>query len=253
MMLPRVIPCLLLRGDGLVKTVKFDNPKYVGDPINAVRIFNEKEVDELVFLDITATCEGREPNYNLVEDIASEAFMPLGYGGGINSVDQIQRLISIGVEKVIINNAAVSDPALITKAAQIAGNQSVVVSIDAKRGLNDRHTVFTRGGTVNAKTDPVTCAQHAENAGAGEIFLTAIDRDGVQSGYDIDLIEQVSAAVSIPVVACGGAGELAHLKQAVASGASAVAAGSMFVFHGKHRAVLITYPDYSDLQVLFAQ
>lgn len=248
MLRTRVIPCLLLRGDGLVKTVKFGEPKYVGDPINAVRIFNDKEVDELVFLDIMATRENREPNYELVRSIASEAFMPLGYGGGVTTVEQVNKLYAIGVEKVIINSAAVENPGLISEAAKVGGSQSVVVSIDAKQGLFGRYTVMTRGGSVNTKTNPVDAARRAEEAGAGEILLTSIDRDGTQSGYDLDLIETVTTAVSIPVVACGGAGRVEHFREAVDRGASALAAGSLFVFHGKHRAVLITYPAYERLQ-----
>lgn len=249
----RVIPCLLLLAEGLVKTTKFDRPQYVGDPINAVRIFNEKEVDELVFLDIAATRDGREPNYELVRNIASEAFMPLAYGGGINSVDQVKRLCSIGIEKVLINSAAITDIGLIEKAASVVGSQSIVVSIDVKKGLFGGHTVYACSGSVNTRLNPISHAQRVEAAGAGEILLTSIDRDGTGTGYDLDLIKQVAAAVSIPVIACGGAGSIDDFVRAKSHGASAVAAGSLFVFHGKHRAVLITYPEYSVLERVLGQ
>lgn len=251
MLQTRVIPCLLLRNGGLVKTVRFKDAKYVGDPINAVRIFNEKEVDELVFLDIAATPAGAGPGFEVIADIASEAFMPFGYGGGITTVDQVKRLFALGVEKVILNTAAAATPALVSDAAALAGSSSVVVSVDVRRSLLGKYSVWTRGGQLDLKRDPVSYAQEMERLGAGEILLNAIDRDGTMAGYDLDLIARVSAAVSVPVVAVGGAGGLEHLTQAVASGAAAVAAGSLFVFHGKHRAVLITYPEYQTLVKAF--
>jgi len=248
----RVIPCLLLRNGGLVKTVKFDNARYVGDPINAVRIFNEKEVDELVFLDISATAARDGPNFALLADIASEAFMPFGYGGGITRLEQVRRLYALGVEKVIINTAAVENSSLISQAAALAGSSGVVASIDVRRSWLGKYSVWTHSGKTDARRDPVAHAREMERLGAGEILLNAIDRDGTQDGYDLELIGRVSEAVSVPVVAAGGAGTLQHFRQAVDAGAAAVAAGSMFVFHGKHRAVLITYPDYNDLEHLFA-
>lgn len=244
----RVIPCLLLRNRGLVKTRKFHDPVYVGDPINAVRILNEKEVDELVFLDITATNAGREPDYELISDIAGEAFMPFAYGGGIKNTDEARKLFSLGVEKVIINTAAASDPQLISRIADTAGSQSVVASIDVKRSLLGRYSVRTRCGTDNVSDDVVAYAKQMEHAGAGELLITSIDRDGTMSGYDIQLASIIGKAVSIPVVINGGASSVQDMQDAVRAGASAVAAGSMFVFHGKHRAVLITYPDYPTLQ-----
>ncbi|NEX64027.1 AglZ/HisF2 family acetamidino modification protein [Noviherbaspirillum galbum] len=247
----RVIPCLLLRNGGLVKTVRFDEPRYVGDPINAVRIFNEKEVDELVFLDISARAAETGPNFELLADIASEAFMPFGYGGGVRTIDQVKRLYALGVEKVIINSAAVEQPGLVTEAASLAGISGVVVSIDVRRNWRGRYSVHTRSGRHDAKLDPVEHAQEMEKRGAGEILLNAIDRDGMMEGYDLELVRRVAQAVSIPVVAAGGAGSCSHLRQAVDAGASAAAAGSMFVFHGKHRAVLITYPDYYQLEAIF--
>jgi imidazole glycerol-phosphate synthase subunit HisF len=247
----RVIPCLLLHNGGLVKTVKFKDAKYVGDPINAVRIFNEKEVDELAFLDISATPAGREPNFDLVEDIASEAFIPFSYGGGITRIDQIKRLYKLGVEKIIINTAAALNPQLVSEAASIAGSSGVVVSMDVRRSWFSKYNVCVHCGKLDTERDPVSYAQEMERLGAGEILLNSIDRDGTMQGYDVELIGKVAAAVNVPVVAIGGAGELNHFRQAVEKGAAAVSAGSIFVFHGIHRAVLITYPEYSQLERLF--
>lgn len=245
----RVIPALLLRGTGLVKTVKFDNPKYLGDPRNTVRIFNDKEVDELALLDIRATLENREPNYDLIREIVNEAFMPVAYGGGVRTVEQAQRLVKLGVEKVVVNTVAVEDPALVTRMAAQLGSQSVVVSIDAKRTMLGRYEVYTHAGTRKQRLDPVVLARQAEQAGAGEILLNSIDRDGTFAGYDVPLIRSVADAVSIPVIACGGASGVDDMALAVREGhASAVAAGSLFVFHGKHRSVLITYPDAATLR-----
>lgn len=253
MLRTRVIPCLLLRNGGLVKTVKFADPKYVGDPINAVRIFNEKEVDELVFLDISATAAGRGPNLELIRDIATEAFMPFGYGGGVRTIEQVAALVALGVEKVVLNTIAPELPDFVREAARLVGSSSVVVSIDVKRSLLGKYEVVTCNGTRKTGIDPVEWARRVEDLGAGEIFLTAVDRDGTQKGYDVALLRQVTEAVTVPVIASGGAGQLSDFKAAVRDGgASAVAAGSMFVFHGKHRAVLITYPDYRDLQQVFA-
>jgi cyclase len=248
----RVIPCLLLRDGGLVKTIGFDSPRYVGDPINAVRIFNDKEVDELVFLDIGATPSGSGPNFDLLADIASEAFMPFAYGGGVASLDQVKRLFALGIEKVIINTAAEHAPRLVSDVAEIAGSSSVVASVDVRRNWRGQYSVWVSGGRQDCGRDPVTRAQELERLGAGEILLNSINRDGTQSGYDLELIRRVCEAVSIPVVAVGGAGSLRHFREAVDHGASAVAAGSFFVFHGKHKAVLITYPERGDLEELFA-
>jgi len=249
----RVIPCLLLRNGGLVKTVKFGEPKYVGDPINAVKIFNDKEVDELLFLDITATVERKSPPMKVIAEIASECFMPLAYGGGIRSMEDVRRIFTVGVEKVCINTHAVEEPQFIRQAADIFGNQSIVVSIDVKKSLLGKYEVYTHGGTRNAKLDPVKHAVAMEQMGAGELFINSIDRDGTMQGYDIELIRRVASAVRIPVIACGGAGKLSDLTDAWKhGGASAVSAGSMFVFHGKHRAVLISYPGQDDLKKAFA-
>lgn len=250
-MRPRVIPTLLLRNEGLVKTVRYKAPRYIGDPINAVRIFNEKEVDEMAFLDISASVNGRGPNFELMSRIASEAFMPFAYGGGITDFDQIRRLFALGIEKIVLNSVLASRPELVSEAAAVAGSSSVVVSIDVKKPLLSGYRVFTRSGTEPIGRDPVEYAQEMEERGAGEFLLNAIDRDGRMEGYDLDLIEKVSRSVRVPVIASCGAGELAHLRQAVDRGASAVGAGSMFVYHGKLRAVLITYPDYDRLETLF--
>ncbi len=248
----RVIPCLLLQDNGLVKTTAFESPRYVGDPINAVRIFNDKEVDELVFLDIGATPSGRGPDYELLEDIASEAFMPFAYGGGISSIEQARRLFSLGIEKVVINTAAVHSPGLIGEVAAVAGSSSVVAAIDVRRNWRGQYSVWVNGARQDCRCGPVARARDLESQGAGEILLGSINRDGAQSGYDLELIRNVSGAVSIPVVAVGGAGSLGHFREAVNHGASAVAAGSFFVFHGKHKAVLITYPERPEIEALFS-
>lgn len=239
----------MLKNQGLVKTIKFKDPKYVGDPINAVRIFNEKEVDELTFLDITATIENRKPNFKLIADIASESFMPFGYGGGVKDLNDMKELFNLGVEKVIVNSYAVENPEFIKKASDLFGSQSIVVSIDVKKTLLGKYEMYTLGGKKNTKLDPVAFANQMEIMGAGEVFLNSIDRDGTMQGYDIDLIKKVSEVINIPVVACGGAGRIEDFAEVVKKGgASAVAAGSMFVFHGKHRAVLINYPSVQVLE-----
>lgn len=249
MLTTRIIPCLLVKGTGLYKTVKFKDPKYVGDPINAVKIFNEKEVDELIVLDIDATPSKRGPNFDLIRDIASECFMPLSYGGGITSLAEIRTLHRSGVEKVCINSAAFSNPDLIRAACTDFGTSSVVGAMDVRRTLFGRYEVWIDGGRTNTKQDPLQHALRLEALGVGEIFINSIDRDGTMSGYDTELLKRISSEVSTPVVACGGAGTLAHIKEVTETGGvNAVAAGSMFVFHGKHRAVLINYPSPMDLE-----
>jgi cyclase len=245
----RVIPCLLLRGHGLVKTRKFKAPVYVGDPVNAVRIFSEKEVDELVILDIDASREGREPNYDLISEIAGECFMPVAYGGGIKTLEQARKLIRCGIEKVVINSAAVESINIIREIADVFGSQAVVGGIDVRRTLLGGYCVFAKSGSVQARLslDDHACA--LVQAGVGEIFLNSIDHDGQMNGYDLTLIRRVAGLVNVPLVACGGAGTSEHLRLAIQEGgASAVAAGSMFVFHGKHRAVLISYSKEIKLQ-----
>jgi imidazole glycerol-phosphate synthase subunit HisF len=245
----RVIPCLLLKGQGLVKTINFSSPKYIGDPINAVKIFNDKEVHELIFLDITASTEKRSPRLDYISDIASECFMPFGYGGGITTVKQAEDIFNRGVEKVIVNSHAVENPSFIRDLADLFGSQSIVVSIDVKKDFFGNYQTYTNSGKTKTQWNPVTWAQEAEKSGAGEIFLNSIDRDGTLKGYDIPLIKIISKSVSIPVVACGGAGTVEDFGRAVYDGgASAVAAGSMFVYYGKHRAVLINFPSDEDLR-----
>jgi cyclase len=239
----RVIPVLLIQQRGLVKSVKFKDYKYVGDPINAVRIFNEKEVDELAIVDINASKENRAPNISNIEEIVSEAFMPIAYGGGITTVDQVKKILSAGVEKVIINRSAVKNPNLITEIAKQFGSQSVVVSIDYKKNFFGRQGVYIENGKTNTGLDPMAFAKQLEDAGAGEIILNSIERDGTFGGYDLDMIKKVSRAVGIPVIAMGGASSIEDFRQASLNGASAVGAGSMFVFKGPHRAVLINYPE----------
>jgi cyclase len=247
----RIIPSLLIRNKGLVKTVGFKDPKYVGDPINAIKIFNEKEVDELIVFDTTATINGRKPNFKLISDIASECFMPLGYGGGIRELDDINTLFSIGVEKVVINSYAIENPRFIKDAADRFGSQSIIAAIDVRRNLLGKYTVYSHGGKVATKYDPVKFAQFMEEMGAGEIILTSIDRDGTMKGYDIDLIKKVTSILNIPVVASGGAGKIQDFIDAIQKGgASAVSAGSMFVFQGKHRAVLISYPSMEEIETI---
>ena len=248
----RVIPILLLKNAGLVKTRNFKEPKYVGDPINAVRIFNDKEVDELVFLDISATPQNKKPNFELIKDIASEAFMPFAYGGGIRTLEDIEKLINLGVEKVVLNSIAFEKPDLIRKAAEIFGNQSIVLSLDIKKTLWGGYKIYTKCGSQKVNRNYVVFAKEMEQNGVGEIIINSIDNDGMMQGYELEIIKEISQAVNIPVVAAGGAGKLEHFKEAVDSGASAVAAGSMFVFNGPHRAVLISYPPYQELEKLFS-
>jgi len=245
----RVMPCLLLRGHGLVKTRKFKDPVYLGDPVNAVRIFNEKEVDELVILDIDASREGREPDYEVIAEIAGECFMPVAYGGGVRTLEQARRLIRCGVEKVVVNTAATESYDVIRDAAQVFGRQAVVGAIDVKKTLLGGYRVVAKSASVEVRTPLDEHVQALVAAGAGEIFLNSVDRDGMMEGYDLPLIRRVTQQVNVPVVACGGAGTVEHLATAVhEGGASAVAAGSMFVFHGRLRAVLINYPQGLDLQ-----
>ncbi len=249
MLRTRVIPCLLLRNRGLVKTVGFKNATYVGDPINTVRIYNEKEIDELIFLDITASIEGKEPQFQLIAQIASECFMPFAYGGGIRSIDDIARILHGGAEKVALNTAAWERPELITEAAKRFGSQAVVASIDVKKRWHGGYAVYRRGGQERVAGDPAALAVRLEELGAGEILLTSIDRDGTMDGYDLDLIRRVSAATSVPVVASGGAGSVSDFGRAVnEGGASAVAAGSMVVYQGRNRAVLINFPSQAELR-----
>ena len=251
---PRVIPALLLKDKGLVKTIRFKDPTYVGDPMNAVKIFNDLKADELVFLDITATNEDRLPPLDLLQKIADEAYMPFAAGGGVKSLEHARMVINAGAEKVVINTAAVENPAVIKQAASVFGNQSIIVSLDAKKISEGRYEVFTHGGTRATGLVPADIAHQAELKGAGEIMINSIDRDGTLEGYDLELVKQVADAVHIPVIACGGAKSYENLVDPFEKGgATAVAAGSLFVFIGRKRAVLINYPDREDLVELFAE
>jgi imidazole glycerol-phosphate synthase subunit HisF len=249
---PRVIPVLLVSEGYLVKPVKFGKSTYVGDPINAVRIFNEKQVDELMICDIDASAKGQGVNYTLIEEIASEAFMPVGYGGGVASVDDATRIVGIGIEKVVLGTVAHTRPQVVTEIAEALGSSSTVVSVDAKRKLTGGYDTFITRGSKKTGLTPIEAAQRAESLGAGEILLSSIDREGTFTGYDENLIAGVTGSVNVPVIALGGATGIDDFRLALAAGASAVAAGSAFVLTGKHRAVLITYPAAADIQSLGA-
>jgi len=248
----RVIPALLLQDRGLVKTERFAKPRYIGDPINAIRILNDKEVDELIVLDISASLRGAEPDYEMIEAFASECFMPLCYGGGITTLEQARRLFSLGVEKVSLQTGALRDLSLITRIAEHYGSQSVVVSLDVKRSLLGRYTLHAPTAGRNAPSGWTDVMTAAIAAGAGEVLVNAVDRDGTMSGVDATLIARAAAVCTVPLIACGGVGSLADIRAAVDAGANAVAAGGFFVFHGPHRAVLITYPKYAELVALLS-
>jgi imidazole glycerol-phosphate synthase subunit HisF len=253
MLYPRIIPCLLVKDKGLVKTVNFTDPKYVGDPINAVRIFNEKEADELMVLDIDATLEKRGPDYNMIGHLAMECRMPLCYGGGVTSSDQLQAIIQLGVEKVAISSAAIEDPRLVAKAAERVGNQSVVVVLDVKkRGSN--YEVWTHNGRKSTGKRPPELATQMERLGAGEIVINSIDNDGVMKGYDLALVEEIRQSISVPLTVLGGAGSLRDIGLLINKfGAIGAAAGSLFVFKGVYRAVLINYPSRAEKDALIRE
>jgi len=247
----RVIPVLLLKNNGLVKTTHFKEPKYVGDPINAIKIFNEKEVDELMLLDIMASKEKREPNFTLIEQIAGECFMPLAYGGGISTFEQAQKLFSIGIEKVCLQSSAIENSELITKLAEHYGSQSIVVSLDVKKNWLGKYELYHAS---KAKTLSLNWKDYLSQvivAGAGELVLNAVDKDGTLSGPDLELIKTASSISNVPLVAIGGIASLADIQAVIRAGASAAAAGAFFVYHGPHRAVLITYPKQDELKKLF--
>ena len=255
MLFPRLIPCLLVQDKGLVKTVNFKNPRYVGDPINAVRIFNEKEVDELMVIDIDATTEKREPDYRMIENLAAECRMPLAYGGGVTTSDQVQRIIQLGVEKVAISSAAIEHPRLVTETAERVGNQSVVVVLDVKkRFLGGKYEVYTHNGHKATGQGPLELAILMEKQGAGEIIINSIELDGTMKGYDISLIEKIRDSIGIPLTVLGGAGSLHDIGQLIQKfGAIGAAAGSLFVFKGKYRAVLINYPNRMEKEAIFKE
>jgi cyclase len=245
----RIIPCLLLRNESLVKTVQFGKFGYIGDPANTCRIFNELEVDELAFLDITASRERRNPNYKILQEIANECFMPLSYGGGIRDIKTAERIFNIGFEKVVLNTYPFENPEIITDLARAFGSQSVIVAIDVKRSLFGKYQVFGLSGTDNKKKHPTEWAREVQERGAGEILLTSIDREGTWKGFDLDLTASVSQVVNIPVIANGGAGSVQHIGDVIRKGrASAVALGSMVVYQGKDHGVLVNFPGKEELE-----
>ena len=248
MLAPRLIPCLLIQNNGLVKTTKFGEPKYIGDPVNAVRIFNEKEVDELVILDIDATIQNREPNFKLIAKLANECRMPLSYGGGVTAPEQFEKIIGLGVEKVAVSAAAVNSRDLIPKVAARIGSQSVVVVLDVKKtGVFRRYEVVTHNGTRRTGLDPTEFAQDIQEMGVGEIVINSIDNDGMMRGYDLDLVSKIREAIHVPMTVLGGAGNLDDVSALWKSqGLIGAAAGSMFVFKGKYKAVLINYPNSAE-------
>jgi imidazole glycerol-phosphate synthase subunit HisF len=244
MLRPRIIPCLLVRNKGLVKTINFKASKYIGDPINAVKIFNEKEVDEIVVLDIDATVENRQPDYLMIKNLAEECRMPLCYGGGVKTLDQVKKIIGLGVEKVAISSSAIKNEQFINKAANSVGNQSVVVVLDIKKRIGGRYEVYTHNATIATGINPFTLSEQLEKSGVGEIVINSIDNDGIMKGYDLSLIEKIRGTINIPLTVIGGAGSLEDIHELIQRfriiGASA---GSLFVFKGKYKAVLINYPN----------
>jgi cyclase len=255
MLRPRIIPSLLVKEGGLVKTVNFANPKYVGDPINAVRIFNEKEVDELIVLDIDASVQEREPDYGMIRNLAAECRMPLCYGGGVKSVEQVVRIISLGVEKVAMSSGAICNPGIVAQASKLVGSQSIVVVMDVKKMERGRHyEIYTHNASKPTGQSPFDFAKQVEALGAGEIVLNSIDRDGIMKGYDLDLVRQVREAIGLPITVLGGAGSLKDIAALVHNfGIIGAAAGSLFVFKGVYRAVLINYPSRAEKDGLVNQ
>ncbi len=243
----RIIPVLTLQNEKLVKTIRFKNPTYIGDPINAVKIFNEKEVDEIVILDISATKEKREPNYAKIEEIASEAFMPFAYGGGITNINQIEKLFKLGIEKVVLNSILETNMYIVKEAAKIFGSQSIVASIDVKKSVFGKEQAYKISGSTKINLPLVEYIKQIEDAGAGELLINSIDRDGTYQGYDLALIKQVSSLVNFPIIACGGAASIDSFLPVIQNGASAIAAGSLFVYTGSTRGILINYPKQEDL------
>ena len=252
MLFPRLIPCLLIHKGALYKTTSFENPKYVGDPLNAVRLYNDKEVDELMVLDITASKERREPNFSLIEQFAGECFMPLCYGGGIKTVEQAKTLFSLGVEKVCIQSSALDDLSIISRISEKYGSQSVLVSVDLKKNWLGNRKLYQSSSGKFSSLPWLDFLKDAVRAGAGEIVINSVERDGTMLGMDLALIKEASEALQVPLIAVGGVGSLSDIKSAVDAGASAVAAGAFFVFQGTHRAVLITYPQYQELEKLLS-
>ncbi len=252
MLRPRIIPSLLIHEKGLVKTVNFKSPKYVGDPINAVRIFNEKEVDELVFFDIDATVLNKEPDYVLIEKLANQSRMPLCYGGGVKTVKQAQKIFSLGIEKIALSSAVIQNPNIVTQIAERVGSQSVIVVLDVKKKLFGGYEVYTHNGKKATGINPIIFAQELESLGAGELVINSIDQDGIMKGYDLNLIDRVVENITIPVTVLGGAGSLKDIETVIEkNGVIGVAAGSLFVFKGPYKAVLINYPNQKEKNNLF--
>ncbi len=252
MFIPRVMPCLLLIGSSLVKTIQFKDANYIGDPENTIKIFNNLEVDELVLLDISVTKENKKPPFDIISRVASECFMPLTYGGGIREIEDMKKIFGLGVEKVVICTYVVENPEFIKKASDLFGSQSIIVSIDVKK-IGEKYEVYINAGKKSTGLDPAEFAIQMEKMGAGEIFLNSIDKDGTMSGYDFELIKKVSNSINIPLIACGGAEKIEDFGEGVRAGASAMAAGSLFVYQGKNRAVLINFPSREELQAIFSK
>ncbi len=249
MLEPRFIPMLLLHEESLVKTVRFDKPKYIGDPVNTVNIFSALEADEVLLLDIRATVERRGPNYPLLNQIANETQCPFGYGGGISTVEDVRAVLAAGAEKIVVSTAAVENPSLLTAAADLAGSQAIVAALDVKAAGAGHQRITARSGTIMTDIDPVDQARCVQEHGAGEILLVSVDREGTFAGYDLDLIRRVASAVRIPVIACGGAGKRSDLQRAIVDGgASAAAAGSIFVYQNANRSVVVNYPSQVELK-----
>ena len=252
MLRPRIIPSLLIHENGLVKTVNFKNPKYVGDPINAVKIFNEKAVDELAIFDIDATVLGKEPNYSLIERLASQSMMPLCYGGGVKTIEQAQRIFSLGIEKIALSSSVIQNPKLITDISERVGSQSVIVVLDIKKKLLGGYEVYTHNGKKATGINPFKFVEEAQKLGAGEIVINSIDKDGVMKGYDLDLIGKVREKITLPMTVLGGAGSLSDIEKVIEThGVIGVAAGSLFVFKGPYKAVLINYPTQLEKNKIF--
>lgn len=253
MLIPRIIPCLLLNRNGLVKTTKFKDEKYIGDPLNAIKIFSEKGADELIFLDITATSCNRKPPFDLIGTIASECFMPVCYGGGIREIVDANRIFASGIEKISISSYAVENPGFIRELSDIFGSQSIVVCMDVWKNSSGEYEIVTHNARRNTGVNPFEFAVKMEKAGAGELLINSVDRDGTMLGYDLNLIRRITQRVGIPVIACGGAGNLSHIFEIVVSGgASSASAGSLFVFFGKSKGVLINYPEREKIDLLFS-
>ena len=252
MLRPRIIPSLLVHDKGLVKTVKFKNSKYVGDPLNAVKIFNEKEVDELAIFDIDATVLNKEPDYVLIEKLANQSTMPICYGGGVKTVEQAQKIFNLGVEKIALSSSVIINNKLISDISERVGSQSVVVVLDVKKKLFGGYELYTHNGCKNTRINPVKFAEKAQELGAGEIIINSIDQDGTMKGFDMSIINKIRELVTIPITVLGGCGSMKDIKSVIEKhGIIGVAAGSLFVFKGAYKAVLINYPSKDEKKILY--